>query len=115
MNLNLDELLELDDYQSKLREYIHINPDEYRLIPYFAHILYIDRDGSVRPGGFFLKCSYGQRADESRFILKLNGRFHTLYPVFYHIFYKPQDTFNKRTESTKDKKKIKVLFNKLNR
>lgn len=115
MNLNLDDLLELDEYQLKLSEYIHVSPNDYRSIPYFAHISYIDRDGSIKPGGFFLKCSYGQRADETRFTLKLNGRFQTLYPVFYHIFYKPQDTFNVRTESKKKSKKIKVFLNKLNR
>ena len=116
MNLDLDELLEDEKYLEKLSKYIHVKPDEYDIIPKFSFIMYIDRDGSVKPGGFLIRYYPGQRPDEKRFLLKINGSFQSLYPFFYHIFYKPTSEFDKSTKKDiKDikVKKIKTFLNKI--
>lgn len=113
MNLNLDNLLEQKSYIEKLSEYIHVSPEEYNTIPALSYISYIDRDGSIKQGGFFIRYYTGQRPDEKRFLLKIGKTYKTLYPIFYHIFYKPQELFNKTGKTNHKKKQVQVLISKL--
>jgi len=110
MNLDLDDLLENKTYLEKLADYIHIGKDEYNTIPIYSYIMYIDRDGSVKAGGFLIRYYPGQKPDEKRFLLKINNAYTTLYPIFYHIFYKPNSAFRKKSGTKNKNTKIKTFL-----
>ena len=112
MNLNIDNLLTQEKYYTALKDYTYVNIDEYHTIPTYSFIMYIDRDGSIKPGGFFIRYYDAKRPDEKRILLKFNKAFNNILPIFYHIFYKDSDNFNKDNRKPK-KHKINLLFKKI--
>ena len=109
MNLDIDKVMENDYYVSELKDYLYVLPEDYRAIPYNSMVRYIDRDGKLKRGGFFQRFYDGELPDDKRFLMKPAPRYYaTLYPVFYHVFYKKPDTFN-RSVPKKSKKYRKIL------
>ncbi len=101
--------MEDEHYVNELKDYLYASPEDYRAIPFNSMIRYIDRDGTIKRGGFFQRFYDGELPDDKRFLVKPAYRYYaTIYPVFYHIFYKTPDTFS-RNGPRKNKKYRKIL------
>lgn len=112
MNLNLDDLLEKEYYTEELKDYLYAPQEDYRAIPFNSMIRYIDRDGTLKRGGFFQRFYDSELPDERRFLMKLPPKYYsTIYPAFYHVFYKTPDTFNRSRSKKKAKSFRKILVN----
>jgi hypothetical protein len=112
MNFDLDKIMENEEYVKELKDYLYCSPEDYRAIPFNSMIRYIDRDGKLKRGGFFQRFYDGELPDDKRILMK-PARFYyaTLYPVFYHVFYKTPDTFNRSGPRKKNKyRKILVCL-----